>query len=68
MAGVGNPSAGRAAGRGTARGRRRRGAGRACGCAGLARWRTGAQGTLIKDKESQIILAFQLFMAYTGIG
>lgn len=67
MAGVGIFDANGFAGRGTARRRRGRGANRTrCGF-GLAYWRRGAQAA-IKGKESQIVLAFQLFMAYTGIG
>ena len=64
VAGVEVTSAGRAAGRGTARRRRRRGANRTrCGF-GLADWRRGAQAA-IKDKESQIVLAFQPRGGYT---
>ena len=67
MASMGEPSAGRAAGRGTARGRRRRGANRTrCGV-GMAHRRRGAQAA-IKGKESQIVLAFQPCGAYTGFG
>ena len=67
MASMGKPSAGRAAGCGTACRRRRCGTGRPCRGARLADRRSGSEAAL-KDKDSQIALAFQLCGAYTGIG